>query len=307
MHQHLIVIEGPTASGKTALAVNLAKRLNTVVISADSRQFYQETSIGTAKPTQEEIQGVPHYFIDSHSVQNPVTAGMYEQEALELLKTELRAYPVVILVGGSGMFIDALCIGLDPIPVSVELQDKLRIELNDKGISALLNELKEKDPLYFNEVDQANPNRILRALEVIRLTGKPFSEMRLNKPEPRDFVTHRFVLDWPREILYDRINRRVDNMMEQGLLDEVKSVYPFKHLSPLQTVGYKELFDFLDGNCSLEFAVDKIKQHTRNYAKRQLTWFRRHEGSIWINPNEIKDLTSFVLKALQNERGIILE
>lgn len=299
--QQLIVIEGPTASGKTALGVQLAKALNTIVISADSRQFYKETAIGTAKPTFEEMDGVRHYFVDSHSIQHPVSAGTYETEALALLQNELKNLPYVILVGGSGMFIDALCIGLDPIPVSPEIQIQLRKELELNGLQTLVEELSQSDPVYAQEVDLSNPSRVLRALEVIRLTNRPFSEIRLNKPEPRPFDVVRFVIDWPRELLYERINKRVDIMMEMGLLDEVKSVLPFKELSTLQTVGYKELFDYLDGNYSLNEAVEKIKQHTRNYAKRQLTWFRRHENSIWINPVIEKNLVGYILKTIQNQ------
>lgn len=305
--QQLIVIEGPTASGKTALAVDLAKKLNTVVISADSRQFYKETDIGTAKPTMEEMSGIKHFFIDSHSIQEPVSAGTYESEALELLQNQLKNYDKVILVGGSGMFIDALCLGLDPIPVSPDIQNQLRHDYDKNGLESLLVELKELDPVYATEVDQSNPSRVLRALEVIRLTGKPYSEMRKNKPKERPFQVIRFVLDWPRAVLYDRINKRVDNMMEQGLLEEVKQLYPYRDLSSLQTVGYKELFDYLEDKYTLSQAIDKIKQHTRNYAKRQLTWFRRHENAIWINPIEAEDLTQVILEIIQNQPPKTLE
>lgn len=280
--QELIVIEGPTASGKTALAVAMAKALNTVVLSADSRQFYREIAIGTAKPTPDEMQQVPHYFIDSHSIHTPVTASAFAEEALELLQNELSHLPQIVVAGGSGMFIDALCIGLDPIPTDDATQQQLREEWKTSGLEPLLEELKESDPVFFAEVDQDNPPRILRALEVLRFTGKPFSEWRNNAPPARPFAVQRFVIEHPREQLYNRINHRVDLMMENGLLEEVRSVLPYRSLTSLQTVGYKELFDYFDGTYSLEEAVEKIKQHTRNYAKRQLTWFKRHPESVWI-------------------------
>lgn len=299
--QKLIVIEGPTASGKTALAVQLAKKLNTVVLSADSRQFYLELAIGTAKPTPDEMEGVPHYFIDSHSIKEPVTAAVFAEEALKLIENELHSYPFLVLVGGSGMFIDALCIGLDPIPSDAIVQTALRAEWEANGHEALLKELQEKDPVFYNQVDQANPARILRALEVIRITGQAYSKLRQQKPPKRPFETIRFVIDWPREQLYNRINLRVEQMMKNGLLEEVKRVLPYRNAASLQTVGYKELFAFLDGTSSLEQAVDKIKQHTRNYAKRQITWFKRHPNTIWLNPESIPDLSKEILKIIQNE------
>ena len=298
--QQLIVIEGATASGKTALGVALAQHLNTVVISADSRQFYKEIAIGTAKPSAEEMQGVPHYFVDSHSIHQPVSAAQFAQEALDLLQTTLKDYQNIVVVGGSGLFIDALCIGLDPIPTDPEMQLQLRAELEQHGLAPLLSELQQTDPDYFAEVDRDNSVRILRALEVIRSTGKPFSEWRQNKPAPRPFTTRRFVIEHPREQLYSRINQRVDNMLAAGLLDEVKAVYPFKELASLQTVGYNELFAYLDGTADWKTSVDKIKQHTRNYAKRQLTWFKRHPEAVWIPYNEPKIMLQEILQLIDN-------
>ncbi|MDR0801955.1 tRNA (adenosine(37)-N6)-dimethylallyltransferase MiaA [Fluviicola sp.] len=297
--QQLIVIEGPTASGKTALAVALAKALNTVVLSADSRQFYKELAIGTAKPTQEEMQGIPHYFINSHPVSEPVTAARFEAEAMHLIQNDLSEYPQLILVGGSGLFIDALCTGLDPIPADAEIQLKLRSELEKKGMEPLLAELQEKDPVFFGQVDQQNPVRILRALEVIRLTGKTFSEWRKNKGAERPFKVIRFAINHPREILYDRINQRVDLMIEKGLAEEVRNVENYRHLTTLQTVGYKEVFDFFDGKYSLEVCIDKIRQHTRNYAKRQLTWFRKHPETIWLEAKSTSEMCADILQFIQ--------
>ena len=298
--QQLIVIEGATASGKTALGVALAQHLNTVVISADSRQFYKEIAIGTAKPTVEEMQGVPHYFVDSHSIHEPVSAAQFPQQPMELLPTTLKDYQHNVVVGGSGLFIDALCIGLDPIPTDTEMQQQLRTELEQHGLAPLLAELQATDPAYFNEVDRANSMRILRALEVIRSTGKRFSEWRQNKPALRPFSTRRFVIEHPREQLYSRINQRVDNMLSAGLLDEVKAVYPFKDLASLQTVGYNELFTYLNGTADLKTSIDKIKQHTRNYAKRQLTWFKRHPEAVWIPYNEPKIMLQEILQLIDN-------
>jgi tRNA dimethylallyltransferase len=296
--QQLIVIEGPTASGKTALAVSLAKQLKTVVISADSRQFYKELAIGTAKPTKEEMDGIPHYFIDSHSISTPVTAAQFEAEAMDLICTKLKDYSKLIVTGGSGMFIDALCIGLDPIPKDEQIQLSLRAELSKTGLDSLLNELQQSDPVYFQEVDRSNPARILRALEVIRIAGRTYSELRKQEPPTRPFEVKRFVIDHPREQLYDRINRRVDNMIDQGLIEEVRNVEAFKKSTTLKTVGYKEVFDYFDGNYSLDACIDKIKQHTRNYAKRQLTWFRKHPDSIWIPFSSTEKMTQDILQVL---------
>jgi tRNA dimethylallyltransferase len=297
--QQLIVIEGPTASGKTALGVALAKRLNTVVLSADSRQFYKELAIGTAKPTPEEMQDVPHYFVDSHSIHDPVTSARFEREALDLLQNELKDHKQVVVVGGSGMFIDALCIGLDAIPNDPETHNGVRKDLAEKGLETLLDELQQHDPVYFAEVDRENPARIVRAIEVLRHTGTPFSEWRKNKPPVRPFETRRFVIEHPREQLYDRINRRVDNMIADGLIEEARSVEGFRELPPLQTVGYKECFDYFDGKTDLQTCIALIKQHTRNYAKRQLTWFKRHPEAVWIPFGELEEMVKQIDAAIR--------
>ena len=284
--KQLIVIEGPTASGKTALGVALAKKWNTVIISADSRQFYKELSIGTAKPTSEEQEGIKHYMVDSHQLEDEVSSAKYAREVNLILEKEFIHHDQLIMVGGSGMFIDAVCIGLDEIPKSDELKAELTNQWELLGLEPLLNELKEKDPEFYNEVDKGNPMRIIRALEAIRLTGQPFSKLRTNQEIKHNFEIIRFVINHPREVLYDRINRRVDIMLENGLLDEVKSIQHLKHLSTLKTVGYTELFNFLDGITNFQTAIDLIKQNTRRYAKRQLTWFRRHPEAIWLKSTE---------------------
>ena len=224
-----------------------------------------------------------------------------------MLAEEFKHKDIIVLTGGSGMFIDALCIGLDNIPSSSELRDTIQEEYNENGLAPLLIELQEKDPEYYAQVDRDNAMRIIRAIEAIRLTGKKYSEIRLAKPSPRPFEVHRFVINHEREILYDRINRRVDIMMDEGLLDEVKSVHHLRHLSSLNTVGYKEIFTYLDGHCSLDEAIEKIKQNTRRYAKRQLTWFRRHPEAHWLyfaDTNEMVDEILSVFGERKNERSL---
>jgi tRNA dimethylallyltransferase len=300
--QQLIVIEGPTASGKTALGVAIAQHFNTVVLSADSRQFYKELLIGTAKPTSDEMQGIDHYFVDSHSIVEPFTASQFEKAALELLTTKLAHLPKIILVGGSGMFIDALCNGLDDIPVSPAIQNDLRESLATNGLDDLLKELKISDPEFYQKVDKNNPLRILRALEVIRSTGKSFTSFRQKNALARPFSVIRFVIDHPREQLYERINKRVDLMIDNGLIEEVKSVAHFKQSSALQTVGYKEVFDFWDGIYATEAeCIDKIKQHTRNYAKRQLTWFKKHPEAHWIPFTSTEKMCASICEIIERE------
>ncbi|MCE3294766.1 MAG: tRNA dimethylallyltransferase [Crocinitomicaceae bacterium] len=264
------------------MAIALAKKFSTVILSADSRQFYKEMAIGTAKPSGEEQEGIRHYFIDSHSLNDSVTAASYEKEALEVLLKEFQQHNTIILVGGSGMFISALCDGLDPVPSSVELREELNREVEQFGLLNLLEELQHADPEYYGQVDRENPVRVIRAIEAIRLSGKTYSELRRGQKQERFFSSGRFVIDLPREVLYDRINRRVDLMFEAGLLKEAESLKAYRDLQALNTVGYKELFDYFDGKISLEDAKDLVKQNTRRYAKRQLTWFRRDAGAHWL-------------------------
>ena len=296
MKKKLIVIEGPTASGKTALGVELAKYFNTVIISADSRQFYKELEIGTAKPTLEEQQGIKHYFIDSHSLEDEVSSGRYANEVDELLQDLFLVHDIVLMVGGSGMFIDAVCIGLDQIPSSQVIRSNLNKEFEEKGIEPLLIELRKKDVTFFENVDKSNPVRIIRALEAIRSSGKTMTELRTQTVKKHNFEIQRFVINHPRKHLYERINSRVDQMIKNGLLDEVKSVYNRKGINTLKTVGYSEMFSFLDGEITIERAVELIKQNTRRYAKRQLTWFRRHADAIWLDSI---DLEGMVLEVIQ--------
>lgn len=295
MEKKLIVIQGPTASGKTALGVELAKYYNTAVVSSDSRQFYHEMSIGTAKPSKEEMSNIPHFFIDSHSITEELTAASYEKEALSILMTLFKERDVVLLVGGSGMYIDALCDGLDDIPASKELKQQLNKEFEANGLNALLEELKKKDSEYYEIVDKSNPMRVIRALEAIRFSGKTYSSFRKKEKAERGFKVIRFVINHERSVLYDRINLRVDEMINSGLVNEVKSLEEYKGLAVMKTVGYSEIFDYFDNKFTLEEAIDKIKQNTRRYAKRQLTWFRRDESAIWLKSTDIEGMKNEVI------------
>ncbi len=294
----LIVIQGPTASGKTALGISLAKKYNSVVISADSRQFYKEMAIGTAKPTIEEMDNIPHFFIDSHSIENELTSAMYEKEALELIEGLFKIHDVLFLVGGSGMYIDALCQGLDNIPTSKEVKFEVEQDFEKNGIEFLKNELLEKDPTYYHQVDLLNPMRLIRAIEVIRLTGQPYSILRTQNQVKRSFDIKRFVINHEREKLYERINFRVDKMIEEGLVEEVKSLENYKDLNVMKTVGYSEIFEYFDGELSLSEAIEKIKMNTRRYAKRQLTWFRRNQDAIWLKSVDLEEMVNQIAQEI---------
>lgn len=300
MKKQLIVIEGPTASGKTGVSVELALRLKTIILSADSRQFYKEVSIGTAKPSIEEQKGIQHFFIDSHLLKDEVSSAQFEKEALEVLDKEFNNHDTIILTGGSGMFIDALCVGLDKIPSSKAMREEIQLEFDTSGLEILLKELKDKDPEYYAQVDKKNPMRIIRAIEAIRLSNEKYSDLRKKKPTPRPFEVKRFVLNHTREILYDRINQRVDQMIEDGLIAEAQNVQHLRTLSSLNTVGYKELFSYFDGEISMNRAIELIKQNSRRYAKRQITWFKRHEESKWIDYSSLEEVVSTIENSILN-------
>ena len=280
----LIVVQGPTASGKTDLAIELALKLKTEIISADSRQFYKELSIGTAKPNEKELSQVKHHFIDSFSIQDEITAAEFAKRAESVLNKLLEKHKYAVLVGGSGMFVDALIDGLDDIPVNRTIREELTVSYEEFGLQPLLDELATADPVFFERVDQNNPMRVIRALEAIRESGCKMSDLLLNQEKKKDFDVIRFSIDWPRDVLYDRINQRVDIMISEGLIIEAEQLYQFQHLNALNTVGYKELFQFFDGEINQNKAIELIKQHTRNYAKRQLTWLRRYTDLNYLNP-----------------------
>ncbi len=281
------------------MGIALAKHWNTVVVSADSRQFYQETAVGTAKPSLEEQAGVKHYFVDSHSIHEPISAAQYEKQALEVLEKEFQNADFIVMVGGSGLFIDALCYGLDDMPHDATVKNELNLTFEKEGLENLWRELQEKDPEYYRTTDLKNPVRIIRALEVIRISGKTYSSFQKFKPRTRDFEIVKLVIDLPRDILYSRINQRVDKMMQVGLLEEVKRLISYQDLQTLNTVGYSELFSYFRQEISLERAVELIKQNTRRYAKRQLTWFRRDQNNLWISETELESQIYFVLNHLK--------
>jgi tRNA dimethylallyltransferase len=286
MQSQIIVIGGPTASGKTAVAIEIAKYFNTEILSADSRQFYKELSVGTAIPSVSELAQVKHHFIQSHSINEHINSGKFADLATPVLTDMLKKNNVAIVVGGSGLFIKSLLEGLDEFP---EVDENTKANLKDEyainGIEELKKELREKDFSYYTAADLNNHQRILRALEVIRVSNKPYSSF-LNQRKTKDFPPIKYLaLDIPRKVLYEKINVRVDNMIANNLIEEVKSVNKFKNKSVLQTIGYKEIFEFLDGKIDQDEAINQIKQHTRNYAKRQVTWFKNQGSYRFIAPN----------------------
>lgn len=294
-HPTLIVIAGPTAVGKTDTAIWLAKHYDTVVVSADSRQFYREMSIGTAKPNANELAAAQHYFINSHTITEDFTVGDYEKQALALLDELFKKHDKVILAGGSGLYIRAICEGFDELPdADPAIRERLNEELTEKGLPYLQEKLKQADPEYYRQVDLNNPQRIIRALQVFESTGQPFSSFRKATVNKRPFNIVKFCIDLPREVLYERINLRVDIMVEQGLIEEVRSLLPYRHLNALNTVGYSELFDYFDGKTNLETAISMIKQNTRNFAKRQLTWFRKDKEMNYVASGNVNEITNII-------------
>lgn len=278
-----IVIVGPTASGKTKLSLQLAEYFKTDIISADSRQCYKELNIGVAKPEENDLQRVKHYFINSHSIHDEVNAAVFENYALEAVSKIFSTNDYAIVVGGTGLYIKAFCEGMDVMPhIDEEIRKTLRDQYSNKGIEWLKKQVKENDPLFYGKGEILNPQRMLRALEVKLSTGKSVFELHTSQKKDRPFNVIKFGIDLPRETLYTRINKRVDSMVDAGLLDEVKSLNQYRYINALQTVGYRELFEYIDGSVSLESAIDNIKKSTRHYAKRQITWFRRDADIKWF-------------------------
>lgn len=295
MNKTVILIAGPTAVGKTAVAIQLAKHFNTEIISADSRQCFREIAIGVAKPSAKELHEVKHHFINSHSIHETVTAASYEKYALEKVADLFQQHDLVVMVGGTGLYIKAFCEGMDEIPtVDESVRQELQEQYQQHGIKWLQQQLQQHDALFAEKGEMHNPQRMLRALEVLRSTGSSILQFRKGEKQQRNFNIIKIGLDLPREELYQRINNRVDVMMNEGLLQEAKEVYPLRHLNALQTVGYRELFDFFDGSVSLEKAIDKIKQNSRHYAKRQLTWFKRDEGMQWFQPSMQNEIIQYI-------------
>jgi len=280
----LIVLAGPTASGKTTQAIKLACQLKAEIISADSRQIYKEMHIGTAVPSKDELAAVPHHFIQSHSIHSYYNASMYELEVMEKLQQLFKKYNQVIITGGSGMYIDAVCNGIDDLPtIDTDVRQMLLEQFKNQGIVHLQKLLKEFDPIFYQTVDINNHSRLLKALEVYYMTGKPYSSFLTREKKCRPFTIQKKAILWEREDLYQRINQRVDMMMENGLLEEARSLYQFKDCVALKTVGYRELFDYFEGKTNLDQAISLIKQNTRHYAKRQMTWFMKDKSYEWVS------------------------
>lgn len=293
--RQLVLIVGPTAVGKTNIAVQLAKYYKCEIVSCDSRQFYRELSIGTAKPTLEEMQGVPHHFIDSHSISLDYSAGDYERDAIRLLEKLFNSNQKVIMTGGSGFFVKAITHGLDELPtVDQNIRTELMQRFEAEGIEKLVAELQTVDPEYAQKVDIQNTQRVVRALEVFKQTGVPFSDFHKNTVVKRDFEIIKIGLERPREELYERVNQRVESMMTAGLIAEVEHVVSFRDHNALKTVGYKEVIQYLDGAIDRKTMTELIKRNTRRYAKRQLTWFKNQDKFAWFNPEQIDELIKFI-------------
>jgi len=300
MPKSLIILLGPTGVGKTDLSIEIAKYYNTEIISCDSRQIYKEMRIGTAVPDLQTLETIPHHFIRSHSIHDYYNASKFEVEVLERLELLFQKKEVVLMTGGSMMYIDALCKGIDDLPeVDDELRRSLMARMEAEGIESLRNELKYYDQAYYNEVDLRNPKRILHALEICLMTGKPYSSFRINQTKKRPFQIIKLGLNRDREVLYNRINQRVDIMFSEGIEKEAIDLYPFRHLNSLNTVGYRELFDYFDGTITIEEAKAKIKANSRKYARKQLTWFRRDPEIKWFTPDMKDEIIAYADLKLQ--------
>lgn len=295
----LIVIVGPTASGKTALSVKIAKQLSTEIISADSRQFFKEMNIGTAKPSQEEMEGVVHYFIDSHSITEEYNIGKYEKDVLEVLENIFQKTDVAVMVGGSGLYVKVVCEGMDEIPdTDPEVRSALIEKFNKEGLHVLLEELKKVDPYYYDQVDKSNSQRVVRALEVYQSTGVPFSEFRKGEKKQRPFNIIKIGLQWDRTELYNRIDQRMDLMIQAGLFEEAKNLYIYKNINALQTVGYKEIFDYMDGLYNKDEAIRLLKRNSRRYAKRQMTWFNKDKEVTWMDGSKHEEILKWIVEKI---------
>ena len=293
--KNLIVLLGPTGVGKTALSINIANYIGSPVISADSRQIYKELPVGTAAPGTELLSHAEHYFIATHSVTDYYSASIFEEEAISLINKLHETHPRLLLCGGSMMYIDAVCKGIDDMPtVTPEIREELWSQFYNEGLSPILDELRRTDPIHYSEVDQMNYRRVIHAVEICRMTGKPYSSFRTQQAKERPFKIIKIGLTRERQELFERINRRVDDMISEGFIEEAKSVYHLRHLNALNTVGYKELFLYFDGKYSLEEAIEKIKRNTRVYARKQITWFKRDYDIKWFNPDNKDDIISYI-------------
>ncbi|MBQ1970621.1 MAG: tRNA (adenosine(37)-N6)-dimethylallyltransferase MiaA [Paludibacteraceae bacterium] len=300
MKKTLVILLGPTGVGKTELCLSLAEELNTEIVSCDSRQFFRELKIGTAAPTEAQMQRVKHHLVGNLSIFDYYSCGRFEIDALKKLDELFQSKEVVLMTGGSMLYIDAICKGIDDIPnVDQELRDSLHERYANEGIDNILAELKLLDPEYYDMVDKKNHKRIIHALEICLTSGKTFSSFRKETAKERPFDIIKIGLNLPREELYERINKRVDIMFEEGLMEEAKTYYPHRNLNSLNTVGYKELFEYFDGNWDLDFAKNMIKQNSRRYAKKQLTWFNRDKDINWFRPDQQEEILSFLKSRLK--------
>lgn len=298
--KNLIVIAGPTAVGKTALSVKLAKLFKTVILNADSRQFYKELQIGTAKPTLQEMEGIPHYFTGNLSLSQDYNAGKFEKDALQILSEQFLKFDPIILSGGSGMYIDAVCKGFDKMPVVSEaVRASVAFDLSKHGLTKLTKELEKNDPEYYHSVDVHNPRRVSRAIEIIRSSGKKYSDFRKAKSKIRTFNIIKVGLQRGREELYERINQRMDLMLAQGLFEEAKAYIGFREKNALQTVGYKEIYEFLNGTYDWDETVRLLKRNSRRFAKRQMTWFRKDPEYTWFHPEQEKEIFEHIEKKIE--------
>ncbi|MDL2277937.1 tRNA (adenosine(37)-N6)-dimethylallyltransferase MiaA [Parabacteroides sp. OttesenSCG-928-G07] len=295
----LIILLGPTGVGKTELSLRIAEHFGSPIISSDSRQLYKELPIGTAAPTAEQLARVRHYMIGTLSIQDYYSASQFEEDTLALLSTLHREHPVVVMTGGSMMYIDAVTKGIDDIPtITPEIRNALYDQYQKEGLANILEELRTTDPVHYQEVDKNNYKRVIHAVEICRMTGKPYSAFRTKARKQRPFNILQIGLNRDREELCQRINQRVDDMMQQGLLEEARRVYPYKHLNALNTVGYKELFNYLDGEWTLDFAVEKIKRNSRVYARKQMTWFKRDPQITWFHPDQEAEIKNYISECL---------
>jgi tRNA dimethylallyltransferase len=291
----LFVLLGPTGVGKTALSIAIARRIGSPVISADSRQIYKELPVGTAAPSKEQLTLVKHYFIATHTLSDYYSASMFEEEAVSLINKLHESQPFLLLCGGSMMYIDAVCKGIDEMPaITPEIRKALWEQYDKEGLAPILEELEKSDPIHYSEIDRMNYRRVIHAVEICRMTGKPYSSFRTNKVKERPFKICKIGLILERAELFDRINKRVDEMIGEGLTEEARRIYPVRNLNSLNTVGYKELFLYFDGIYTFDEAVEKIKRNTRVYARKQMTWFKRDAGIKWFHPDNKDAILSYI-------------